>query len=359
MVFRCSLTFLCALALSAAPSAAVVLSGVGQTPIDLAAPLPPPSASGNLSTSGVKPDAEEKVFYDKLAPEERRTGSMLGDGYTIANKQKKYVGWYGIIRKIEELPSSKETLLTVQHTYQDGMTDSHMMTVSFFGDGDFKARLKGTKLPLLPLRLVAVYGTVTKYDGKVPEVSADFVKEWDWRRFTFMDYGKQNSNPEWIKLNKADMKKIYHPYPTAQFYYERLGSTTAPPRLFETLTPEQQMKYSKAVLTDSGRNSPLTVPENAPRYLGKTAVLALPKGIQGIPGFKKAETYLEFKNGEIGAKKWREKGIELFENGTKVNIISFTTLSGIPVAFYCVKVASGTHKDESWWFPGFSLEAAP
>jgi hypothetical protein len=355
MIHR-SLTLLCALMISAAPAMAVILSGASQTPIDLAAPLPPPTASGNLSTSDLKPDAEEKVYYDKLAPEERITGSIV-QPYSIANKLNKNIGWYGIIRKIEELPGGKETLLTVQHTYQDGQTDSHMMTVSFSGDGDFKARLKGTKLPLLPLRLVAVYGKVTKYDGKVPEVAADFVKEWDWRRFTFMDYGKQNSNPEWTKLNKVDMKKIYHPYPTLSYYYERLGS--APPRLFETLTPEQQLKYSKAVLTDSGRNSPLTVPENAPRFVGKTAVLALPKGDQGIPGFKKAETYLNFKNGEIGAKKWRDNGIEIFPNGTKVSIMSFTTLPSIPVAFYAVKIASGTHKDETWWFPGFSLESTP
>jgi hypothetical protein len=256
------------------------------------------------------------------------------------------------LRKIEPTADGSETLITVQHTYADGMTDSHMMTVSFHGDGDFKARLKGVKLPLLPNRLVKVYGTVSGYDVKIPEIKAEFVKEWDWLNFTFMDYGEDKSNPEWVKLRKVQSKDVYHPYPSFSFYEERLGP--APLRLFEVLTPEQQLKYASAVTTYTGGKSPLTLVENVPRFIGKEVTLEAPGAdIPIVPAFQKPETFLDFRQGRIASTDWKSRGVVVLRANTRVKVLGFKNVPDVMTAMVSVQPTSGGNPV---WVPGFSLK---
>src|SRR4030095_5608495 len=108
-------------------SLAVVVTGSQDTPLDLALPMPKPKGS-NLGTARVQPDEDERPSFQKLAADELMTGSILSS-YALGDKKGKYIGWYGIIRSIKEDPSTNQTTLCLQHTYCDGQTDTHMMTV--------------------------------------------------------------------------------------------------------------------------------------------------------------------------------------------------------------------------------------
>jgi len=94
-------------------------------------------------------------------PGEVVTGSHAED-YDISTKDNVYVGWFGIVRHIDEDQTGHRTVLTVEHKYFDGLTDAHQQTVSFNGAGDFRATLAGTDHRIPPLSLVRIYGTVTK-----------------------------------------------------------------------------------------------------------------------------------------------------------------------------------------------------
>jgi hypothetical protein len=184
-----------------------------------ALPKPPP---GTLATMAYKPTERETAFFQKLAADERVTGSLFSD-YSITGKVGKYIGWFGIVRRIEENSDTRETRLRVEHKYFDGLTDTHILALSFSGGGDFTVALSGVGLGIKKLSLVRVYGTVLKEDHNVPDIQAHFVRQWDWGRFTFMDfYGKQKGNKEWQKLNKAG-DRIYNPFPDEKYYVDRLG----------------------------------------------------------------------------------------------------------------------------------------
>lgn len=193
------------------------------TPVEQAEALPKP-APGTLATMSYKPSDKEQPFFSKLAEGEQRTGSMLG-GYSITGKQGTYVGWFGIVRSIEENLETNETKLLVEHKYFDGLTDTHMMTVSFSGGGDFAAVLTGTGLGIKNLSLVKIYGVVLSEADSIPEVKPEYVRHWDWGRFTFMDYGSQKGNTKWQKLNKVK-DRIYKPFPDQKYYEDRLGKRT-------------------------------------------------------------------------------------------------------------------------------------
>lgn len=202
--------------------------GAAQTPakptiVEQSQTLPPPR-QGTLGTTDYKATEKEGEFFAKLAPGERTTGSLLED-YSITGKKGVYVGWFGIVRKIEEDAKLRQTKLLVENKYFDGLTDTHIMALSFNGGGDFSCILSGTGLGLKPLSLVKVYGPVMSEDNSVPAVQADYVRWWDWGQFTFLDiYGRQKGNKQWQKLNKANEDRIYNPFPDRKYYEDRLGA---------------------------------------------------------------------------------------------------------------------------------------
>ena len=183
-------------------------------------PRPPP---GTLGTASYKPTTKEEKFFAKLADDERTTGSMLSD-YSINGKKGKFVGWFGIVRKIEEDPKLNQTNLLLEHKYFDGLTDTHILALSFEGGGDFTCSLSGTGLDIKSLSLVKAYGKVIAEENSIPALQVEYLRQWDWGQFTFlMSYGKQKGNKEWKKLNKAGTERIYKPFPDDKYYEERLG----------------------------------------------------------------------------------------------------------------------------------------
>ena len=181
------------------------------------------SPVGTLATKSYDPSEKEKPFFAKLADNERTTGNMF-ESYVITGKKGKYVGWFGIVRKIEEDKTTQQTKLLVEMKYFDGLTDTHILALSFNGGGDFVAELTGTGLGLKPLSLVKVYGSVTGEQANLPSIKAEYVRQWDWGLFTFMmEYGEQKGNTEWKKLNKAFKDRIYSPFPGTKYYEDRLG----------------------------------------------------------------------------------------------------------------------------------------
>ncbi len=74
------------------------------------------------------------------------------------------------------------------------------------------------------LSLVKVYGTVLREVDSVPEVQAEYVRNWDWGAFAFMSYGKQKGSSEWKKRAKFGGNRVYTACPTAKYYEERLGT---------------------------------------------------------------------------------------------------------------------------------------
>jgi hypothetical protein len=344
--------------LSALPARAIVLTDGSTVPVDLASPMSDPTP-GVLATTGVPLDAEEKTCFDKLEPAERTTGSLLA-AYSLAGKTGKYVSWFGIVRKAESDSKTNETVLTVEQKFSDGLTDTHILTVSIHGAGDFQTRAKGSQLPIMPLRLVRVYGTVTAYKGEVPVVSADFIKEWDWGNFNFMDYGTDKGNPEWAKLIKVPEKKIYTAFPGPDYYRERLGE--APTRIYEILSDKQKRAYAESFDASYSKEAPMARALVAPKYMGKRARVTsrLSKSMPLVLGFRHPEEYLDFRAGGERAKSVMDKkdlcGIE---PETSVQIVSYKLFDESVIAIYEVKPEAGQFKDESWWLPGFALEPLP
>ena len=197
------------------------------TPVEHAKPLPRPK--GYLATIAYPPTEMEKSFFEKLSEKERVPGSWEED-YSITGKTGTYVGWFGIVREIKELESQAKTELLIEMKYFDGLTDEHIMAVSFNGAGDFKAILSGTDLGIEHLSLVKVYGFIKNEVKSVPEIEADYVRHWDWGTFTFiMAYGKQKGNTKWRKLNKVPLERIYSAFPDKKYYEDRLGQRQKEP----------------------------------------------------------------------------------------------------------------------------------
>jgi hypothetical protein len=196
-----------------------------QTVVEQSPALPPPP-SRTLGTMNYKPTQKEAAFFSKLKADEQTNGSMLAS-YSINGKKGMYVGWCGIVRKIDEDSAIGRTKLLVEHKYFDGLTDTHIMALSFNGAGDFACLLSGAGLGIKSLSLIRAYGAVVSEDNSIPVVQADYVREWDWGRFTFlMSYGTQKGNKAWNKLNKVKEDKIYDPFPDRKYYEDRLGPRT-------------------------------------------------------------------------------------------------------------------------------------
>jgi hypothetical protein len=177
---------------------------------------------GVLGTTSYAPSEKEKPHFEKLAAAERETGGLAGD-YDISKKDKTYVGWFGVVRKVTE--NKNETELLIEHKYFDGLTDTHILALSFNGSGDFRVTIPGTGHKIEPLMLVKVYGVASVNDAKSePVIKATFARVWHWGTFTFlMASGEQRGSEQWRKLNTVDLDDIYEPYPDDAYYRRRLG----------------------------------------------------------------------------------------------------------------------------------------
>jgi hypothetical protein len=175
-------------------------------------PLPKPQNVSDAEWEKQKKEAEQEKA--KLIPEK---------DYELAKQIGEYVGWFGIVRGISTDEKTGKTTLTLEHKYFDGLTDAHIHIVSIYGAGDFAASLprKPDKIGLLSL--VCVYGKVNKSDNGMPTIAPEYVRVWDWGLFTFMDYGKDKTNPKWLKLRKVNGRDAYDPRPDQKFYEDRLG----------------------------------------------------------------------------------------------------------------------------------------
>jgi hypothetical protein len=183
-----------------------------------------PKCGGGLGTAIYSPSERERPFFKKLAQDEVATGGLAGD-YNIAAKDGKYVGWFGIVRQIKEDKAKDQTILLVEHKYFDGLTDVHILALSFNGSGDFEALLPQLGHKIQPLTLVKIYGTAAVAKGAaLPRLRAEFVRNWEWGTFTFlMASGQQRGSEKWRNLNSVDLDDIYDPYPDDAYYEARLG----------------------------------------------------------------------------------------------------------------------------------------
>jgi hypothetical protein len=218
------ISFALAAALMAAPSFPDADSGQATVRVEHVTAKPKPAGLG-LGTSIYSPSEAERPYFEKLDDGEAITGGLAGK-YDIHDKQGKYVGWFGIVREIKEDKARGRTLLTVEHKYFDGLTDTHIQAMSFNGDGDFLAVVPGVGHKIEPLSLVKVYGVAAAADKEqeLPAVEAQFVRDWHWGAFAFlMASGEQHGSEKWRKLNKVDLDDIYDPYPDDSYYEERLG----------------------------------------------------------------------------------------------------------------------------------------
>jgi HEAT repeat protein len=177
-----------------------------------------------LGTCAYSPSEAERPFFNKLADNEKTTGAHK-EGYDLSAPGRTYIGWFGIVRAVREDAAHGQTLLTVEHKYFDGLTDSHIQALSFNGGGDFQAALRGTGHEISPLSLVKVYGTRAQaLSAGLPRVDAVFVRNWHWGTFTFLAaWGTQKGSTEWRRANQVDLEQIYDPYPRRSYYEERLG----------------------------------------------------------------------------------------------------------------------------------------
>ncbi|MEX2187623.1 MAG: hypothetical protein WD875_12545, partial [Pirellulales bacterium] len=145
----------------------------------------------------------------------------------LTGKAGKRIAWCGIIREINVDKKANETRLLVEMKYFDHIVDAHIQLVSIYSAGDFTVTLPGVGYKLKPLSLVRVIGVVTKDEKDVPHVKAEYLRNWDWGHFSFMDYGKDAGNPKWAELRKVSGDDVYSPNPDDQFYEERLGKRPA------------------------------------------------------------------------------------------------------------------------------------
>ena len=184
----------------------------------------PQKTAGGLGTKLYAPSEKEQPYFRKLAVEERRTGGS-GVDYDISTKNKVYVGWFGIVRQVDERQDENQTVLLVEHKYFDGFTDAHIQALSFNGSGDFSVTVPGVGHKIDRLSLVKVYGVASSQAAKSkPGIKAEFVRVWHWGTFTFLfASGQQRGSEEWRKLNSVDLDRLYDPYPDEEYYKRRLG----------------------------------------------------------------------------------------------------------------------------------------
>lgn len=196
-----------------------------QTPMDVQ-PVKKLVPTGTLGTCAYQPTEKETPFYKKLDPKERETGSILKE-YDVHKKRNQYVSWFGIVRGIADTKPDGTMTLLLEQKFFDGMTDCHIMLVSFGGSGDFNATLGTIEGTVVPLTLVRVYGKVSGEKDGLPQVSVEYLRVWPWLTFTFTDLyaGGDKGNREWAKYCElCKSGNIYNPYPDRSYYLSVLGN---------------------------------------------------------------------------------------------------------------------------------------
>ncbi len=93
---------------------AVASTPVEPTPVQHESCWWPKRQGDGLATMQYPPSQREQPFFERLPADEIMTGSHA-EGYDIAGKDSKYVGWFGIVRKIEEDTDADQTTLTIEH----------------------------------------------------------------------------------------------------------------------------------------------------------------------------------------------------------------------------------------------------
>ena len=179
-----------------------------------------------------KPSYMTDAEWQKMVEEdEKAKKDRVSVGtYELSKQADQFVGWFGIVRTMKYDPATNSTQLVIEHKYFDGLCDLDMLVVSIYGAGDFTAtipgKLEAKDVPLLSL--VRIYGKASADKSGTVSVDAKYVRLWDWGLFTFMDYGKDKSNPEWVKLRKVDADNIYSRKLDEEFYQTRLGERPKP-----------------------------------------------------------------------------------------------------------------------------------
>lgn len=195
------------------------LAGEPETRVEQSEPLVAPMPMRD--TMEYQATAAEKEASKDWKKAELASGAPGIDG--LQNKVGQRVCWFGIVREVREDKEKNETLVLAEMKYFDGQIDVHLQVVSIFGAGDFRAALRGTGHKIKPLCLARFYGKVTKEEGGIPLVAADYVRVWDWGLFAFVDYGKDKGNPKWRKLRTVADDEVYSDQPDDAYYEERIG----------------------------------------------------------------------------------------------------------------------------------------
>lgn len=154
-----------------------------------------------------------------------RNRAIPVDAYQLAGQVGEYVGWFGIVRGAEFSEQAGETRLLLEHKYFDNLTDLRLHVVSLYGAGDFAVTIprRIDEDEISPLSLVCVYGPVAADANGRVSIKADYIRVWDWGRFTFMDYGVDKSNSTWVALRKVTGSRVYDSEVSLKYYEDRLG----------------------------------------------------------------------------------------------------------------------------------------
>ena len=224
-----------------------------QSLIEVSKPMEKPGYQG---TTGYSETEREKVFEAKvteskvdhwtdinmpppegvtITPEqaakkrrEKEQALATAKAHTLEKQDGQYAGWFGIVRKMTWNEKNRQTELLIEHKFQDGLSDAGMLVVSIYGGGDFKAIIP-EKIKTIPhLGLVRVLGKVSVKKDELPMIRAEYVREWDWGLFTFMDYGVDQSNPKWVALRQLKGHDAYKPVPSTDLYEKLLGKREEP-----------------------------------------------------------------------------------------------------------------------------------
>ena len=91
------------------------------TIVDVVEPAAPPI--NGFGTMVCAPSEKEKPLFEKLDANEVTTGG-LGSTHDIRRKNKQFVSWFGIVRKIETDKAANTTRLLLEHKYFDGFNGS-------------------------------------------------------------------------------------------------------------------------------------------------------------------------------------------------------------------------------------------
>ena len=196
-------------------------SGKGKTLIEEC--LLPPAKSGVLATQSYRPSEAEKPFYSKIP--KRESGGPFPDSLKV--EQGAYVSWFGIVRDIfsdESWPRGR--ILMVQVLYSEGLSDTHLQTVSINGPGDAFVQIDGQSDALISLMLVRFYGTVSFTPKGTPKITAEYIRYWPWGMFNFRDIGIDHSSPIWRQGTKVGKVRTYTGiFIDMDYYVERIGGS--------------------------------------------------------------------------------------------------------------------------------------